>query len=266
MPTRLTCFQPTEIDVATHICESCAAPLVLGQCAIRRMTSDVFHVTCLTHVLESDTIDLSKTDTFHLFQSHLIDDKATQTALILALGPRLLDSAKRKVKSTSASASTSASTAASIAASASASDSSTVEQTVTPWNVKSNSTHGVDYERLVRDFGSTRITEELLVRFQRITGQVPHAWLRRGIFFSHRDLDKMLDLYERGEPFYLYTGRGPSSDALHLGHLVPFLFCAWLQRAFKVPIVVQVGGGNTRTTRLHRVHRFPPFNPTNQIT
>jgi hypothetical protein len=24
-------------------------------------------------------------------------------------------------------------------------------------------------------------------------------------------------MYESGRPFYLYTGRGPSSDALHLG-------------------------------------------------
>ena len=31
-------------------------------------------------------------------------------------------------------------------------------------------------------------------------------------------------MYERGEKFYLYTGRGPSSEALHLGHLVPFMF------------------------------------------
>lgn len=39
-----------------------------------------------------------------------------------------------------------------------------------------------------------------------------------------RDFNEILDLYERGERFYLYTGRGPSSEALHLGHLVPFMF------------------------------------------
>jgi tyrosyl-tRNA synthetase len=39
-----------------------------------------------------------------------------------------------------------------------------------------------------------------------------------------RDLNEILDLYEKGEKFYLYTGRGPSSEALHLGHLVPFMF------------------------------------------
>lgn len=34
---------------------------------------------------------------------------------------------------------------------------------------------------------------------------------------------------EKGEKFYLYTGRGPSSEALHMGHLVPFMFTKWLQ-------------------------------------
>jgi hypothetical protein len=40
--------------------------------------------------------------------------------------------------------------------------------------------------------------------------QRAHRFLRRGVFFSHRDLNLLLDMYERGEKFYLYTGRGPS--------------------------------------------------------
>jgi tryptophanyl-tRNA synthetase len=39
----------------------------------------------------------------------------------------------------------------------------------------------------------------------------------------YRDLEFILDAYERKKPFYLYTGRGPSSEAMHLGHLVPFI-------------------------------------------
>jgi len=50
----------------------------------------------------------------------------------------------------------------------------------------------------------------------------------------------ILDLYEKKEPFYLYTGRGPSAEALHLGHCVPMLFTAWLQKAFDVPLVIQI--------------------------
>ena len=39
-----------------------------------------------------------------------------------------------------------------------------------------------------------------------------------------REFDKILDRYEQGKPFYLYTGRGPSSDSMHLGHMIPFMF------------------------------------------
>ncbi len=34
--------------------------------------------------------------------------------------------------------------------------------------------------------------------------------------------------------------QGPSSEALHLGHLVPFVFTKWLQDAFKAPLVIQL--------------------------
>ena len=96
-----------------------------------------------------------------------------------------------------------------------------------------------------------------------------HRFLRREIFFSHRDIEKICELLEgwygisppspeeleseaRQQeqqppqqpttpcPIYLYTGRGPSSAAMHLGHLVPFLFTAWLQRAFQCPLVIQM--------------------------
>lgn len=45
---------------------------------------------------------------------------------------------------------------------------------------------------------------------------------------------------EQGKPFYLYTGRGPSSESLHLGHLVPFILTKWLQETFDVPLVIQL--------------------------
>ena len=37
-------------------------------------------------------------------------------------------------------------------------------------------------------------------------------------------LCRMLDLAEKGKKFFLYTGRGPSHGAMHMGHLVPFIF------------------------------------------
>eukprot|EP00920_Eleutheroschizon_duboscqi_P037821 GHVT01090565.1.p1 GENE.GHVT01090565.1~~GHVT01090565.1.p1 ORF type:complete len:160 (+),score=47.12 GHVT01090565.1:402-881(+) len=75
---------------------------------------------------------------------------------------------------------------------------------------------------------------------ERLSGARAHRFLRRGLFFSHRDLDQLLGAYEGGRPFYLYTGRGPSSESLHIGHLVPFIFTKWLQDAFQVPLVIQL--------------------------
>lgn len=47
-----------------------------------------------------------------------------------------------------------------------------------------------------------------------------------------------------GIKFYLYTGRGPSSESLHLGHLIPFHFtkvCLVLpvyRTGIKVPVII----------------------------
>jgi tryptophanyl-tRNA synthetase len=67
------------------------------------------------------------------------------------------------------------------------------------------------------------------IRIERVTGRKVHLFLRRGLFFSHRDLEHILNAYENKKPFFLYTGRGPSSDAFHLGHLIPFEFTKYLQ-------------------------------------
>lgn len=53
-------------------------------------------------------------------------------------------------------------------------------------------------------------------------------------------MHSILNQYESGKPFYLYTGRGPSSQSMHLGHLIPFIFCKWLQEVFNVPLVIQM--------------------------
>lgn len=66
--------------------------------------------------------------------------------------------------------------------------------------------------------------DEIIQRFEKIIGKPVHHFIRRGMFFSHRDLHTILRLKEEGKPFYLYTGRGPSSGSLHLGHLIPFFF------------------------------------------
>ncbi|KAL6961928.1 tryptophan--tRNA ligase [Sarracenia purpurea var. burkii] len=114
------------------------------------------------------------------------------------------------------------------------------EQVVNPWEVAAKGGGKIDYDKLIDKFGCQRLDKSLIDRVHRLTSRPPHVFLRRGVFFAHRDFNEILDAYERGEKFYLYTGRGPSSEALHLGHLVPFMFTKYLQDAFKVPLVIQL--------------------------
>jgi len=108
------------------------------------------------------------------------------------------------------------------------------EMVVTPWTVSGK----IDYSRLVAEFGTQPITEELLKRIEKHAGEM-HLQLRRGIFFSHRDLDWILDMYESGLKFYLYTGRGPSGP-VHIGHMVPWIFTKYLQDKFDAKLYFQM--------------------------
>jgi tryptophanyl-tRNA synthetase len=108
------------------------------------------------------------------------------------------------------------------------------EMIVTPWEVRGR----VDYERLVREFGTQPLTDKLLQKLTKYTGKL-HLQLGRKLFFSHRDLDTVLDLYENGIKFVLYTGRGPSGP-VHIGHLVPWIFTKYLQDAFDTRLYFQM--------------------------
>lgn len=106
--------------------------------------------------------------------------------------------------------------------------------TVTPWEVRGN----IDYSKLVRRFGTEPITDELLRRIKNHTKEL-HPYLNRRIFFSHRDLGWILDEYEKGNKFFLYTGRGPSEN-VHLGHITVWKFTKWLQDKFDAELWFQM--------------------------
>ncbi|OLN81023.1 Tryptophan-tRNA ligase, cytoplasmic [Colletotrichum chlorophyti] len=115
-------------------------------------------------------------------------------------------------------------------------------QKVDPWNVSGEvGTDGkvkaIDYKKIVDEFGTKLIDDALLERFERVTGHKPHHFLRRQIVFSHRDLDLILDRVEKKEPFFIYTGRGPSSDSMHIGHAIPFQLTKWLSDVLDAPLV-----------------------------
>lgn len=104
---------------------------------------------------------------------------------------------------------------------------------VTPWEVSGE----IDYKRLISQFGISEIDEKLLKRIKKFTGEI-HFMLKRKIFFAHRDLNWLLDEYEKGNKFFLYTGRAPSGP-VHLGHLLVWIFTKWLQDKFKAELWFQ---------------------------
>jgi len=108
------------------------------------------------------------------------------------------------------------------------------EMIVTPWEVRGK----IDYDRLIELFGTQRIDQKLKERIYRVAGE-KHMYLERDLFFSHRDLDWLLDEYEKGNKFVIYTGRGPSGP-VHIGHIVPWIFTKWLQEKFKTRLYFQL--------------------------
>lgn len=118
------------------------------------------------------------------------------------------------------------------------------EQKITPWDVEAKCEDGkmasIDYDHVINQFGCQKLSPSLVEELEALTGVKVHRFLRRGLAFAHRDFEKILECLKKGEKFFLYTGRGPSSESMHIGHSIPFIFCQYLQQAFKVPVVIQI--------------------------
>ncbi len=108
---------------------------------------------------------------------------------------------------------------------------------VTPWEVLGD-LEDKTYIKLIEKFGTQAISQELIEKIKKLTGEI-HPLIKSQYFFSHRDMDWLLNKYENGEHFYLYTGRGPSGF-IHLGHLLPWLFTKYLQDKFGAKLLFQI--------------------------
>lgn len=104
---------------------------------------------------------------------------------------------------------------------------------VTPYEVEGV----VDYNRLIEEFGLEPIDREVREELTNAFGD--HYMIRRGYFFSHRDIEKILDAYREGRPFYMYTGRGPSGRT-HLGQIAVWTFTKHLQDTTGKKLIFQV--------------------------
>ncbi len=109
------------------------------------------------------------------------------------------------------------------------------EFVVTPYEVRGR----VDYTKLREQFGTQELDDPLKARLERLAGEPLHPLLARGMYYSHRDLGKILDEFEKGNRFFLYSGRGPSGP-LHTSHLIPFELCQWLQARLGVEMYIQI--------------------------
>jgi len=105
--------------------------------------------------------------------------------------------------------------------------------TVTPWEVKGE----VDYEKLIQQFGTQKIDDLLKKRLEKHSKL--NVMIRRNFYYSHRDLNLVLDDYEKKKGFFLYTGRAPSGP-MHVGHLMSFYLTKWFQDIFDVNVYIQI--------------------------
>jgi len=108
-----------------------------------------------------------------------------------------------------------------------------MDSKITPWEV----TGEVDYDKVIQEFGIKKLDDALLERIKKHSKEL-HFMLKRKTFFAHRDLDWLLNEFEKGNEFFLYTGRAPSGP-VHLGHLLPWIFTKWLQDKFNADLWFQ---------------------------
>ncbi|MGC9037382.1 MAG: tryptophan--tRNA ligase [Candidatus Micrarchaeia archaeon] len=105
---------------------------------------------------------------------------------------------------------------------------------VTPYEVEGK----VDYDRLIQQFGITPIDDKLRERIKHLAGDL-HFLIRRQVVFAHRDLNWLLDEYEKGNKFYVYTGIAPSGH-MTIAQLLPFMLSQWLQEKFDADVYIQI--------------------------
>ncbi len=113
------------------------------------------------------------------------------------------------------------------------------EEKLTNGSIVDECPDDVDVQKLIKEFGCKPFDAQLIHKIEHLTGKKVPPLIANG-FISHRYFDELLAEYEKGKHFYLYTGRGPSSPNLHLGHLLPFLLTRELQKLFDVKLVIQI--------------------------
>lgn len=125
------------------------------------------------------------------------------------------------------------------------SNQTTPEQKIDPWTVIAPG--GIDYDKLINQFGSQRITPQIIARFEKLTGKPAHPWLRRGIFPSIQILSYLFKaisfLIAIWKKFWIFL----KLESLFISTLeegqaaIHFILAIWfhssLQSIFKTPLM-----------------------------
>ena len=106
-----------------------------------------------------------------------------------------------------------------------------IRMSVTPWEVEGE----INYDKLIEEFGTRPLDSHL---FSRLKDPMPPP-VKRGMCFSHRDLDKWLDAYDNGEKISVLSGRGPS-EKMHIGHLTLYAIPKYFQDIYKCTVYIPV--------------------------
>ena len=107
-------------------------------------------------------------------------------------------------------------------------------QTVNPYEVKGD----IDYNKIITDFGLKPLTKETLERLDNLA-KGSNYMIRRGIYFAERDLNWLLDQYEKGNRFYVYTGIAPSGG-MTIAQTMQFQMAKWLQDSFGAEVLIMI--------------------------
>ena len=65
--------------------------------------------------------------------------------------------------------------------------------------VENKTNKDIDYTKLIKKFGCFKVTNDHITKIEKLTGKPAHRFITRDIFFSHRDLDFILNAYEKHE-------------------------------------------------------------------
>ena len=107
-------------------------------------------------------------------------------------------------------------------------------QTVNPYEVKGE----LDYNKLISDFGLRPMTKETTERFEKLA-KGSHYAMRRGLYFAERDLNWLMDQYEKHNKFYIYTGIAPSGG-MTIAQTMQFQMAKWLQDRFDAEVLIMI--------------------------